>query len=447
MRRHTLLSSSSIRSFTVAVSLAFAVCARADSTPPQTYGPHPQLPAPHEALIPTLNIAPAVGWNNGGRPVAASGFKVTAFARGLNHPRFVYVLPNGDVLAVETAGPGEPVKSIRGWVQKQVMSRAGSVLPSPNRIMLLRDKDGDGDAETRSVFLKGVHSPYGVVLVGGDLYVANTDSVVRYPYLEGETAITAPGTKVTDLPGGPIDHHWTKTIVASPDGKRLFVSVGSNSNIGENGMAAEQGRASIWEIDRASGHSRIYASGIRNGAGLAIHPETGELWVASNERDEIGDDVPPDYMTRVQDGGFYGWPYSYWGRNVDERVKPQRPDLVAKAITPDYALGAHTASLGLTFYNATAFPARYQGGAFVGQHGSWNRSPPSGYKVIFVPFTNGRPSGMPEDILTGFLDKDGNALGRPVGVAIDKHGALLVADDVGNAVWRVTSGTSTAMNR
>ena len=432
----------------VAAALALAGCSQGDALPASAgYGPAPHLVAPNESLIPTLNIAPAVGWKNGAHPVAAPGFRVAAFAQGLDHPRFVYVLPNGDVLAVESAAPGtDNAEGIRGWVQTRVMKRAGSIVPSANRITLLRDADGDGVAETRSVFLTGLNSPFGVVLVGDMLYVANCDSVVRYPYAAGETAITAAGTKIADLPAGR-NHHWTKPIVASADGQTLYVSVGSNSNIAEHGMAEEKNRASILAIDAATGRWRIYAGGIRNGAGLAFNPESGELWVASNERDEIGDDVPPDYMTHVVEGGFYGWPYSYWGQHVDTRVTPQRPDLVAKAITPDYALGPHTASLGLVFYEGTAFPERYKGGAFVGQHGSWNRSVPSGYKVVFVPFANGRPNGMAEDVLTGFLNADGDAMGRPVGVAVDNRGALLVADDVGNTVWRVSAGSTTAAYR
>lgn len=427
---------------TAALSLAVA---SADPLPDATgFGPHPSMTAPQESLLPTLNIAPATHWPQNGKPVAATGLKVVAFAQGLSHPRFLYVLPNGDVLAVESASPGsEPVTGIRGWVQKVFMKRAGSVVPSANRITLLRDANGDGIAETKAVFVENLHSPFGVVLVGNDLYVANADSLVRFAYQPGATSITEPPTKVIDLPSG-INHHWTKTVVASRDGKQLFVSIGSNSNIGENGMQAEIGRASIWVIDRATGQSRTYATGLRNAAGLAINPETGRLWAAVNERDEIGDDVPPDYMTEVRAGGFYGWPYAYWG-HVDDRVKPARPDLVAKAIVPDYGLGPHTASLGLAFYTGTGLPEHYRNGAFVGQHGSWNRSKANGYQVIFVPFRNGKPSGMPELVLSGFLDHDGNAMGRPVGVAIDKRGGVLVADDVGNTIWRVTSATSTAM--
>ena len=403
-------------------------------------GPHPTLPPPHPTLIPTVNIAPAKGWPPGGKPAATADLSVGAYANGLDHPRWLYVLPNGDVLVAETNAPPKPEdgKGLRGWVMKQVMKRAGARVPSPNRITLLRDADGDGVAETRTVFLRGLNSPFGMVLVGHDLYVADTDAVLRFAYKDGETQITSPGVKVVDLPAGPINHHWTKNIVASHDGSRLYVTVGSNSNVGENGEENEARRAGILEVDPATGNSRVFASGLRNPNGLDWQPQSGALWTAVNERDEIGSDLVPDYMTSVQDGGFYGWPYSYYGQNVDERVKPQRPDLVAKAIVPDYALGSHAASLGLVFYEGNLLPARFTGGAFVGQHGSWNRNPRSGYKVIFVPFTDGRPSGMPEDVLTGFLDANGDAFGRPVGVAIDKAGALLVADDVGNTVWRVT---------
>jgi glucose/arabinose dehydrogenase len=403
-------------------------------------GPNPKLPEPKHALVPTINIAPAKGWPEGAKPVAASGLAVSAFASGFEHPRWLYVLPNGDVLVAETNAPPKPEdgKGIRGWVMKQTMKRAGSRVPSANRITLLRDADGDGVAETRTTFLEGLNSPFGMALVGHDLYVANTDAVVRFPYNEGDTKITAPGVKVVDLPAGPINHHWTKNVIASPDGSSLYVTVGSNSNVGENGMDKEVDRAAILEIDLKTGRSRVFASGLRNPNGLAWQPESGALWTAVNERDEIGSDLVPDYITSVKDGAFYGWPYSYYGQHVDDRVKEPRPDLIAQAIAPDYALGPHTASLGLAFNEGKLFPQHYANGAFVGQHGSWNRKPRSGYKVIFVPFANGRPDGAPEDVLTGFLDADGHAQGRPVGVAIDHSGALLVADDVGNVVWRVT---------
>ena len=393
---------------------------------------------PKPQLIPTFQIAPAKGWPVGTTPVVASGFAVNALATGLDHPRWLYVLPNGDVLVAETNGPERPDdrKGIKGWFMKKMSAKAGGAVPSANRITLLRDADGDGVAETRSVFLQGLTSPFGMALVGNDFFVADTDALLRYPYAEGKIAGAA--VKVADLPAGTINHHWTKNVIASRDGARLYVSIGSNSNAAENGLDKEAGRAAIMEIDRATGRSRIFASGLRNPVGMAWQPQSGALWASVNERDEIGSDLVPDYMTSVTDGAFYGWPFSYYGQHVDDRVKPQRPDLVASATVPDYALGAHTASLGLTFYDAALFPARYSGGAFIGQHGSWNRKPLSGYKVIFVPFANGRPNGMPEDVLTGFVDEKGDAHGRPVGVAIDKSGALLVADDVGNTIWRVT---------
>jgi len=402
-------------------------------------GPSPRLPEPNKTLIPTVNIAPAIGWPDGAKPTAAPGTQVAAFAEGLDHPRWLYVLPNGDVLVAETNAPPKPddAKGIRGWVMEKVMGRAGAGVPSPNRITLLRDADHDGVAETRTVFLENLNSPFGMTLVGNDLYVADSDKLLRFPYQPGETAIKAQGSKVVDLPGGPLNHHWTKNVVASKDGSKLYVSVGSNSNVGENGLEAEQGRAAIWEVDRASGQHRIFASGLRNPNGMAWEPQSGKLWTAVNERDEIGSDLVPDYITSVKDGGFYGWPFSYYGQHVDVRVTPQNPDLVAKAIAPDYAVGPHTASLGLTFAEGSKLPAPFSTGAFIGQHGSWNRKPHSGYKVIFVPFEAGQPKGQPVDVLTGFLDKDEKAMGRPVGVVIDQQGGLLVADDVGNKVWRV----------
>lgn len=402
-------------------------------------GPSPKLPEPNKTLIPTVNIAPAVGWPAGAKPTAAAGTQVAAFAEDLDHPRWLYVLPNGDVLVAETNAPPKPEdgKGIRGWVMEKVMGRAGAGVPSPNRITLLRDADHDGVAETRTVFLESLNSPFGMTLVGNDLYVADSDKLLRFPYQPGETAIKAPGTKVVDLPGGPLNHHWTKNVIASKDGSKLYVSVGSNSNVGENGLEAEQGRAAIWEVDRASGQQRIFASGLRNPNGMAWEPQSGKLWTAVNERDEIGSDLVPDYITSVKDGGFYGWPFSYYGQHVDVRVTPQDPDLVAKAIAPDYAVGPHTASLGLTFAQGNTLPAQFSNGAFIGQHGSWNRKPHSGYKVIFVPFEGGKPKGQPVDVLTGFLNSDEKAMGRPVGVVIDPQGGLLVADDVGNKVWRV----------
>ena len=409
----------------------------------QGIGPNPTLPAPHHTLIPTLKIAPAIGWPAGVTPTAAAGLRVRAFASGLDHPRWIYVLPNGDVLVAETNAPPKPDdgKGIRGAVQKHFMKKAGATVPSANRITLLRDTDGDGVAETRTIFLHDLNSPFGMALVGNDFYVADSDALLRFPYRGGETQIAAAGTKLADLPAGPINHHWTKNVIASRDGSKLYVTVGSNSNVGENGMDKEVDRAAIIEVDRATGNKRVFASGLRNANGLAWNPQNGALWAAVNERDEIGSDLVPDYMTSVRDGAFYGWPYSYYGQHVDVRMKPARPDLVAKAIAPDYALGAHTASLGLTFYQAHLLPAHYANGAFIGQHGSWNRNPPSGYKVIFVPFADGHPNGAPEDVLTGFVDANNDARGRPVGVAVDKAGALLIADDVGNTIWRVTPAT------
>ena len=403
------------------------------------FGPRPTLPEPNPTLFPTVNIAPAKSWSPGTTPKASPGLSVGVFAANLDHPRWLYVLPNGDVLVAETNAPPKPEdnKGIKGWIMKLLMKRTGAGVPSANRITLLRDADGDGITETRTVFLQGLNSPFGMTLIGSDLYVANSDALMRFTYRTGETQIVEPGVKVVDLPAGPINHHWTKNVIASRDGSRLYVTVGSNSNVAEKGMENEINRAAILEFDPATGRVRLFASGLRNPVGLAWQPQSGALWTAVNERDEIGSDLVPDYMTSVKDGGFYGWPYSYFGQHVDTRVPP-RPDLVAKAIVPDYALGAHTASLGLAFYEGNLLPKRFMGGAFIGQHGSWNRQPRSGYKVIFVPFADGKPAGTPEDILTEFVSADGDALGRPVGVAVDRMGALLVADDVGNIVWRVT---------
>ena len=401
-------------------------------------GPNPVLPEPNSTLIPTVNVAQATGWVNGAKPVPATGLAVSTFAADLDHPRWIYVLPNGDVLVAESNSPPRLQDTgIRGWFMKLFMKKAGAGSSSANRITLLRDMDGDGIPETRTTFLEGLNSPFGMALVGNDLYVANADALLRFSYAGGETRIAVPGVKVLDLPSGR-NHHWTKNVIASRDGSKLYVTVGSNSNVGENGLAEEEGRAAIWEIDRASVAHRIFASGIRNPNGLGWEPDSGELWAVANERDEIGSDLVPDYMTSVRDGDFYGWPWSYFGRHVDARVQPPRPDMVAKAIAPDYALGPHTASLGLAFSPGhSLFPARLRNGVFIGQHGSWNRRPYSGYKVIFVPFEKGRPAGGAIDVLTGFLDAQGNARGRPVGVAFDKRGALLVADDVGNVIWRV----------
>jgi glucose/arabinose dehydrogenase len=436
-----------LAAFVASLALTLAGCNDQETAAVgQTFGSKPTLVEPEKSLIPTVNVAKAIGWPAGGKPVAADGMVVNAFATGLDHPRTVYVLPNGDVLVTETNAPERPDENrgIKGWITKLVMGRAGAGTTSANRITLLRDADGDGIAETKSIFLDELNSPFGMALVGNDFYVANSDAIVKFPYRPGDTKITAAGTKLADLPGGPLNHHWTKDLVASRDGTRLYATVGSNSNIGDNGMEVETNRAGVLEVDRASGKWRVFASGLRNPNGPAWQPQSGALWVVVNERDELGNDLVPDYMTSVKDGGFYGWPYSYYGQHVDARVQPQRPDLVAKAIAPDYALGAHTASLGLAFNTGKLFPPDMANGAFVGQHGSWNRNPRAGYKVIFIPFTNGMPSGQPRDILTGFVNGDGEAQGRPVGVAIDTHGALLVADDVGNAVWRVTPAAKSA---
>ena len=409
----------------------------------QGFGPNPTLPAPHKSMMPTVNIAPARPWAQGQKPIPAAGFDVTAFAAGLDHPRWVATLPNGDVLVAESNAPAQHDEhaGIKGFVMKKVQKRAGAGVESPDRIMLLRDADGDGVAETRTVFIDKLHSPFGMALVGDELYVADTDAILRFKYENGATQISTPGEKFMDLPAGEINHHWTKNILASRDGKKLYVTVGSNSNAAENGIDAENGRAAIMEVDIESKQARLFATGLRNPNGMSWQPQSGALWTVVNERDELGNELVPDYLTSVRDGAFYGWPYSYYGQHVDDRVKPQRADLVQSSIVPDYALGAHTASLGLAFYDGNAFPERYRNGVFIGQHGSWNRKPRSGYKVIFVPFDNGKPSGPPEDVLTGFLSSDGHALGRPVGVAVDRKGALLVADDVGNTVWRVAPAT------
>lgn len=417
-------------------SVVFLVCLAAcvdmaRLSPAESTGSDPRLPAPRNSLFPTVRIAPARGWPAGAMPVAAPGMQVEAFATGLDHPRWIYVLPNGDVLVAETNGPPRPeeTQDIKGRIMIAVMKKAGAGGRSANRITLLRDADGDGIAETRSVFLEGLNSPFGMALVGNDLYIANTDAVLRFPYTAGATSIRSPGVKVVDLPAGPRNHHWTKNLIASRDGARLYVTVGSNSNVAENGMKEEDGRAAIWEVDPKTGSHRIFASGLRNPNGLGWERQTGALWTVVNERDELGSDLVPDYLTSVREGAFYGWPYSYYGAHVDARVQPQRPDMVAKAIRPDYALGSHVAPLGLAFSND---------GAFIGQHGSWNRNPLAGYNVVFVPFSAGRPSGPPVEVLGGFLSPENEAYGRPVGVAIDRRGALLVADDVGNAIWRLS---------
>jgi glucose/arabinose dehydrogenase len=399
-------------------------------------GPDPALPAPQTRLVPTLNIAPATGWPEGAAPTPAPGLGVKAFATGLDHPRWLAVLPNGDVLVAESNKQKLPVQGLRGWIERQVMRRAGAEVQSADRITLLRDADGDGVAEVQSVFLQGLTSPFGMALVGDALYVANTDALMRFPYRPGETQITAPGTKIVDLPATATNRHWTKGLIAGPDGQ-LYVSVGSNSDHGDNGMEVEVNRAAIWVVNPATGAAGIYASGLRNPVGMGLEPVTGALWTVVNERDELGNDLVPDYLTSVQKGGFYGWPYVYYGDRPDPRVPQAAPELVARALPPDFALGSHVAPLGLAFAKGAQLGPRYVEGAFVGEHGSWNRRPASGYAVVFVPFEAGKPKGTPVEVLGGFRTPEGEARGRPAGVAIADDGALLVADDVGNTVWRV----------
>lgn len=403
-------------------------------------GPDPALPPPRQGLLPTLDIAPARGWPPGAMPVPAPGLSVNAFAEELDHPRWLYVLPNGDVLVAESNRQPAEGGGLRDWIAGIVLDIAGAGVPSADRISLLRDTNGDGRAETRSIFLQGLTSPIGMALLDGHLYIANTDSLMRFPYREGETAIDAPGEKLLDLPAQPPNVHWTRNVIAAPDGGALYVTVGSNSNVAENGPEAEEGRAAIWRLAPDGSGARLFATGLRNPLGLAWVPTPGEgpvLWTVVNERDELGSDLVPDYLTAVRDGDFFGWPWSYFGQHPDPRLEPPRPELVASARRPDYALGPHTAALGLAYAEAPDLPAPFGTGAYIGLHGSWNRNPPSGYKVIFVPFRDGRPEGAPVDVLTGFLSADGDALGRPAGTAFATDGALLVADDVGNTVWRV----------
>jgi glucose/arabinose dehydrogenase len=422
----------------IAISILGA-CSGKGGDPMRQYGPNPDLPEPHQYLLPPMSVPQAVGWNPGETPTAPEGLRVQAMATGLMHPRIVYPLPNGDVLVVESNSPGTVPYRPKDYIQGKVKARAGASAKGGNRITLLRDANGDGVPELRTILVDHLHSPYGVAWVAGTLYVANTDAIVAFPFTPGQTRITGPAAKLTELPAGPIDHHWTKSLVASPDGSKLYVGVGSNSNITENGMDVEAGRAAIYEVDRLTGAKRLYATGTRNPTNLAIQPGTGTLFAVVNERDEIGPDLVPDYLTSVRDGGFYGWPYSYWGQHVDVRVHPQDPAMVARAIKPDYGLSSHVAALGLAFSQGETLSPRFADGAFVGEHGSWDRDPLNGYQVIFVPFAGGRPSGRPVTVLSGFLAPDNRSVrGRPVGVALDRTGALIVADDVGNAVWRVS---------
>jgi glucose/arabinose dehydrogenase len=432
------------RALSAAVALlTFGGAALAQVQTDVGYGPNPKLPPPDENLfMPTVKVSKAVGWPEGGKPKVADGLSVSLYAKGFDHPRWLYKLPNGDILVAESnAPPRDPSAesfSIMTWARRLIMGRVGAAVSSANRISLLRDADGDGVAETKTVFLENLFSPIGMALIGSDFYVGNANALMRFPYVEGATSIAAPGVKVIDLPGGPVYGHWTRNIIASADGSKIYVAVGSTGNIADDGYDKETNRANILEVDRATGQFRVFTGGLRNPVGLAWEPVTGQLWTTVNERDMLGNDLVPDYMTSVKDGAFYGWPFSYFGQNVDERVQPERPDLVAKAIPPDYGLGAHTAALGIHFYQGDALPAEYRDGAFVAQHGSWNRDPQAGYRVIFVAFQDGKPVGMPKDILTGFLNAAGEAEGRPVSVIEDKTGALLVSDDVGDVVWRVT---------
>jgi glucose/arabinose dehydrogenase len=409
---------------------------RRGGVPAQAVGATPTIPiARAQGSIPTLKMPTARGWAAGQKPLAAAGLQVNAFATGLKHPRWIHVLPNGDVTVAEALLSAGPARSLFELAMVSTMRRAAAVGVSPNRITLLRDADGDGVAETRSTLLEGLNQPFGMAVLGETFYVGNTDGVVAFPYTPGATRITAPGRRLAEFkPGG----HWTRSLLPSPDGRRLYVGVGSLTNIGDQGLAVEQGRACIYELDLVTGLNRIFASGLRNPVGLAWEPLTGALWTVVNERDGLGDETPPDYLTSVRDGGFYGWPYCYWGPTVDDRV-PQDAAAVARAMVPDFALGGHTASLGLCWLPAGTFPGWPEGMA-IGQHGSWNRSLLSGYKVVFVPFANGRPAGPPRDILSGFLAPDEKAsYGRPVGVTLAADGALLVADDVGDVIWRVTA--------
>jgi glucose/arabinose dehydrogenase len=422
---------------------ALAACSSSQQIDPmQQTGPDPLLPKVNEPiLLPRTNVPPVVGWKKGELPIVPAGFQIQPMATGLMSPRRVYALPNGDILVVQALKEGkEPIERLKNPFFDLIFgsAHATSQKGPTNRITLLRDADGDGTPELKSVLLDHLNSPFGIVLVGSDLYVAETDKIMRYPFTPGQTTITAKGEKVIDLPAGAINHHWTKDLTASPDGSKLYVSVGSNSNVQERGPEAETGRAAIWEVDPKTGSYRIFASGLRNPNGLTFYPGSNTLWTVVNERDELGSNLVPDYMTSVRDGGWYGWPFSYWGQHVDARVHPQHPELVARAIKPDYGLSSHVAPLGLTFYTGASFPPMFRGGAFVGEHGSWNRAELNGYKVVFIRFAAGRPVGKPINFVTGFLGPDGKIRGRPVGLAVDRTGALIIADDVGNLVWRVS---------
>jgi glucose/arabinose dehydrogenase len=446
-RRHPLAKQATRAGFAIGAALLLAGCDDQAGDPSTQYGSDPKLPAAQQYLLPPMKVMPSRGWASGDTPTAAQGLRVEAIATGLLHPRIVYPLPNGDILVVESNGPKAPIYRPKDFIEGKIKALAGSASPGGQRISILQSQPGSQTAKTRHVLIDHLNAPYGVVLVGNDLYVADTDALLRFPYKPGETSIATPGVKLTDLPAQSPNHHWTKSLTASPDGSKLYVGVGSNSNITENGIGAEEGRAAVWEIDRQTDMKREFATGLRNPTGLAFEPTTGKLWAIANERDEIGPDLVPDYLTEVKENAFYGWPYSYWGQNVDVRAQPQRPDLVAKAIKPDYGLGSHVAPLGLVFSQSNSLSPHYGPGVFIGEHGSWDRDPPVGYKVVFIPFQNGRPNGPPQDVVTGFVSKDGYTNGRPVGVALDRTGALLVADDAGNTVWRVSSVGSGSASR
>lgn len=445
MKQKQFCRAGAVLGFAGSAAIAFIGAAGATGLnvgPDEVFGANPSLVAPKQKLIPTVNIAKAVGWPEGAKPIAPAGLQVEEFASGLDHPRWLYQLPNGDVLVAESNRPNRTDMSLMGWITSFFLAKAGAGGDSPDRIIRLADTDGDGKADKRSVFLEDLHSPFGMALIGDNFYVANADAIVRFKYQTGAESLAGKGDVIAALPAGR-NHHWTKNILPSKDGTKLFVTVGSNSNIAENGMDEEENRAAVLEVTIATGETRLFAGGLRNPNGLDFKPGTNELWTVVNERDLLGDNLVPDYVTSVKDGAFYGWPYSYFGHNVDTRVKPQKPDLVAKAIAPDYAVGAHTASLGLAFSTPNALGASYASGAFIGQHGSWNRRDPAGYRVLFVPFADGKPSGAPSVVLAGFLDDKGDAMGRPVGVIVAKGGGILVADDVGNRIWRITKGTAT----
>jgi len=418
---------------------ALAACSGPVASPEGGYGANPDLPAPERGgPIPTLNPAKAVGWPDGAAPTAPEGFTVTRYAENFDHPRWIYVLRNSDVLVAESSSQAMQGGGIVGWVRNSMQRRAGALGQSANRITLLRDSDSNGTVDERHVFAEGLNQPFGMAQLGDYFYVANTDAVVRFRYTEGQTRLTGEPETVLRLPHHAADNgHWTRALAVSPDGTKLYVSVGSVSNVGDQGMEVEEGRAAIWEFNPDGSEARVYATGLRNPVGITFEPHSGVLWAVVNERDMLGDNLVPDYMTSVRDGAFYGWPYYYWGDHRDERIEIPANVRLQAPIAPDFALGAHTASLGLYFYQYDAFPERYWNGAFIGQHGSWNRRELVGYKVAFVPFSEGRPSGDAEDFLTGFLNERGEAQGRPVGIAMERHGGLLVADDVGNIIWRV----------